>query len=207
MPIIRAVNGIVEMHPALSVSPRPPATQADADNRRGRSKEQERQATNHATLLAHQAYQEQGPQSAAPKPALIAQDLMTSPVTSLPSDSTLLEAWSVMKHKGIHHLPVTSVHGTLVGMISDHDLLPYAHELESVNSPGPSAGHKLARVMSTRVLSATPTTEIREIAHVMLDEHVSAIPILDSSRHPVGILATSDILRAIVRRSPLELWT
>ena len=207
MPIIRAVNGIVEMNPALSVSPRPPATQADADNRRGRSKEQERQATNHTTLLAQQAYQEQGPQGTAPKPALLAQDLMTSPVTSLPSDSTLLEAWSVMKHKGIHHLPVTSVHGALVGMISDHDLLPYAHELESVNSPGPSAGHKLARVMSTRVLSATPTTEIREIAHVMLDEHVSAIPILDSSRHPVGILATSDILRAIVRRSPLELWT
>lgn len=207
MPIIRAVNGIVEMHPALSVSSRPPATQADADNRRGRSKEQGRQATNHATLLAQQAYQEQGPQGATPKPALLAQDLMTSPVTSLPSDSTLLEAWSVMKHKGIHHLPVTSVHGTLVGMISDHDLLPYAHELESVNSPGPAAGHKLARVMSTRVLSATPTTEIREIAHVMLDEHVSAIPILDSSRHPVGILATSDILRAIVGRSPLELWT
>jgi acetoin utilization protein AcuB len=92
-------------------------------------------------------------------------------------------------------------------MISHHDLLPYAHELESVNSPGPSTGHKLARVMRSRVLSATPTTEIREIAHVMLDEHVSAITILDSSCHPVGILTTSDILRAIVHRSPLELWT
>jgi len=56
-------------------------------------------------------------------------------------------------------------------------------------------------------LSATPTTEIREIALVMLDEHVSAIPILDSSRHLVGILTTSDILRAIVHRNPLELWT
>lgn len=207
MPIIRAVNGIVEMHPVPSVSPRPPATQVAAAGREDRSKEQERQTADHAAHLAQQAYQEQAHQVHIPKPALLAQDLMTSPVTSLPSDSTLLEAWSVMKHKGIHHLPVTSVHGTLVGMISDHDLLPYAHELESVNSPGPSAGHKLARVMSTRVLSATPTTEIREIAHVMLDEHVSAIPILDSSRHPVGILATSDILRAIVRRSPLELWT
>jgi acetoin utilization protein AcuB len=92
-------------------------------------------------------------------------------------------------------------------MISDHDLLPYAHELESVNSPGPSAGHILAHVMSSRVLSATPTTEIHEIARVMLDEHVSAIPILDSSRHPVGILSTSDILRAIAHQSPLELWT
>jgi len=132
---------------------------------------------------------------------------MTSPVTWLPYDSTLLEAWTVMKRTGIHHLPVTSVHGTLVGMISNHDLLPYAHDLGSVNSPGSSAEHKLARIMSSRVLSATPTTEIREIALVMLDEHVSAILILDSSRHLVGILTTSDILRAIVHRSPLELWT
>ena len=207
MPIIRAVSGIVEIHPALPVSPRPPATQADADNRRDRANEQERQATNPAALLAQQAYQQQEHQASAPKPALLAQDLMTSPVTWLPSNSTLLEAWTVMQRKGIHHLPVTSIHGTLVGMISNHDLLPYAHELESLNSPGLSTEYKLARVMSSRVLSATPTTEIREIAHVMLDEHVNAIPILDSSRHPVGILTTSDILRAIVHRSPLELWT
>ena len=207
MPIIRAVNGIVEMHPALSVSPRPPATQVASAGREDRKKEQTRQTADQATRLAQQAYQQQAHQDIAPRPAFLAQDLMTSPVTSLPSDRTLLEAWSVMKHKGIHHLPVTSVHGALVGMISDHDLLPYAHELESVNSPGPSAEHNLAHVMSSRVLSATPTTEIHEIARVMLDEHVSAIPILDSSRHPVGILSTSDILRAIARQSPLELWT
>jgi len=207
MPIIRAVNGIVEMHPALPVSQRPPAAQVAAAGREDRSKGQERRTADPAARHAQQAYQQQGHQAPAPKPALLAQDLMTSPVTWLPSDSTSLEAWTVMKRTGIHHLPVTSVHGTLVGMISNHDLLPYAHELESVNSPESSAWHKLARVMSSRVLSATPTTEIREIALVMLDEHVSAIPILDSSRHLVGILTTSDILRAIVHRSPLELWT
>ncbi len=206
MPIIRAVDGIVEMHPTLPVSPRPPATQADAD-RRDRSKEQERQTADHAARLAQQAYQQQVQQAPAPKPALLAQDLMTSPVSWLPSDSTLLEAWTVMKRQGIHHLPVTSVDGTLVGTISSHDLLPYVHELESIDSPGPSAKHKLPRVMSNRVLSATPTTAIREIAQVMLEEQVSGIPILDSSRHPIGILTTSDILRAIVHRSPLDLRT
>lgn len=204
MPIIRAVNGIVEMHPSLPVSPRPPAAQVVAADREDRSKGQERQTADHAGRLAHQAYQQSAP---AQNSALLAQDLMTSPVTWLPSDSTLLEAWTVMKRKGIHHLPVTSVHGTLVGMVSNHDLLPYAHELESVNSPGPSAWHKLAYVMSNRVLSATATTEIREIAHVMLDEQINAIPILDSSRRPIGILTTSDILRAIAHRSSLDLRT
>lgn len=207
MSLIRPVNSIVETPPALPVSQRPPATQADADHRRGHSQEQEHQAANRAALLAQQAYQQQVHQAPAPKPALLAQDLMTSPVTWLSSDSTLLEAWTVMKRKGIHHLPVTSMHGTLVGLVSDRDLLPYAHELESSRSSGPSIGHTLAQVMSNRILSATPATELREIARIMLDEYVSAIPIVDSSRHPVGILTTSDILYAIVRRSPLELWT
>jgi acetoin utilization protein AcuB len=207
MPIIRAVNGIVEMHPALPVSPRLPAAQAAPAGREDLSKGQERETDDPTGRLAQQAYQQQAHQAPTPKPALLAQDIMTSPVTWLPSDSTLLEAWTIMNRKGIHHLPVTSIHGTLVGMISNHDLLPHAHELESVDSPGPFAWHKLASIMNSRVLSATPTTEIREIAHVMLDEQVSAIPILDSSRQLVGILTTSDILRAIVHRSPLELWT
>jgi acetoin utilization protein AcuB len=207
MPIIRTVGGIVEIHPALPVSHRPPATQADADHRRDRAKDQERQDADPASRLAQQAYQQQTHRAPAPKLSLLAQDLMTSPVTWLPSDSTLLEAWTTMQHKGIHHLPVMSAHGILVGMVSNQELLPYVHELESVDSPGPSAEHTLTRVMNSRILSATPTTEIREVAHVMLDEQVNAIPILDSSRHLVGILTTSDILRAIVHRSPLELWT
>jgi acetoin utilization protein AcuB len=207
MPIIRAVNGIVEMHPALPVSSRLPAIQIDAAGREDRSNGQEHQTAEHAARLAQQAYQKQVHQVSASKPALLARDLMTSPVIWLSSDNTLLDAWTVMKRKGIHHLPVTSVHGTLVGMISNHDLLPHTHELDSINSPGPFAWHTLARVMSSRILSATPTTEIREIAHTMLGEHVGTIPILDDSRHLVGIQTTSDILRAIVHRSPLELWT
>ncbi|MEO8340335.1 MAG: CBS domain-containing protein [Nitrospirota bacterium] len=208
MPIIRAVNGIVETYPVAPVSSYPHAMQAGED-RRERPKEQKRQTADNVVHLAQEAYKQQADKVTAPKLALVAQDIMTSPVTLLPSDRTLLEAWTLMKHKGIHHLPVTSIHGTLVGMVSNHYLLSYAQELESVAHPGPSASawHKLAQVMSNRVLSATPTTEIREIAHIMLGEQVSAIPILDISHHPIGILTTSDILRAIVHRIPLELWT
>ncbi|MCX5722694.1 MAG: CBS domain-containing protein [Nitrospirae bacterium] len=207
MSLIRAVNAIVETQPARPVSQRAPASQTNADHRRDHSKEQEQQEANPAALLAQQAYQQQVHQDPAPKQGLLAQDLMTAPVTWLPSDSTLQEAWTVMKCKGIHHLPVTSLHGALVGLISDRDLLPYTQELESSSQPGPSAKHTLAQVMSLRVLSASPTTELREIARAMLDEYVSAIPIVDNARHPIGILTTSDILHAIVHRGPLELWT
>ena len=59
MPIIHAVNGIVEMHPVLPVSPRLPAAQVMEAGRDDRSKGQERQTADHATRLAQQAYQQQ----------------------------------------------------------------------------------------------------------------------------------------------------
>jgi hypothetical protein len=101
MPIIRAVNGIIETYPSDPVSPRPPATQVPSAGREDHSKSQERQTADHAAHLAQQAYQQQAHQASEPKPALLAQDLMTSPVTWLPSSSTLLEAWTVMTRKGI----------------------------------------------------------------------------------------------------------
>ena len=119
MPIIRAVNGIVEAHPALPVSPRPPVAQVAAAGREDRSTGQERQTDDHAARLAQQAYQQQSHQTPTPKPALLAQDIMTSPVTWLPSDSTLLEAWTMMNRKGIHHLPVTSLSRRSMGRWSE----------------------------------------------------------------------------------------
>ena len=74
MPIIRAVDGIVEMHPALPVAPRPPAAQVVAAGREDRSKGQERQTDDHAARLAQQAYQQQVNRAPASKPALLAQD-------------------------------------------------------------------------------------------------------------------------------------
>jgi len=65
----------------------------------------------------------------------------------------------------------------------------------------------LAEIMTSRVISATPVTEIREIALVMLDERIHAVPILDHNRRIVGILATRDLLQGIANHGPLILWT
>lgn len=61
--------------------------------------------------------------------------------------------------------------------------------------------------MTTGAISATPETDIREIARIMLDERIHAVPILDSHRRLVGILSARDLLRGIANHGPLELWT
>jgi CBS domain-containing protein len=142
------------------------------------------------------AYQQQADASPSGRPALVAQDLMSAPVISLPSEATVGDAITLMKRKGIHHVLVTSLDGTLVGVFSVGESWP--------DSP---ASRTLAEAMSRRLFSATPSTPIRDIARAMLEHDIRAIPILDRTRRPVGIVTVTDLLRGVATHAGLELWT
>ncbi|HWF62635.1 MAG TPA: CBS domain-containing protein [Nitrospira sp.] len=204
MPIILAVNGIVETYPIKPVSTRNSRAEfvGEQEHRGQHSPSLDRSA-----LAAQTAYQQQSSERPHLKPAILARDLMSAPVFSLPSDSTLLDAWASMSHKGFHHIPVTSMHDILVGMVSYRDLLHHVPELIMAADKRQASMRRLAEIMTSRVISATPTTEIREIARVMLDEQIHAVPILDHNRCLVGILAIRDLLQGIANHGPLELWT
>ena len=197
MPIILAVNGIVETYPV-----KPVASRHTQDNGPHESPTSDRWI-----LAAQRAYRQQTDLDHHSKPALLARDLMSSPVHTLTSDRTLRDAWEAMTQKGIHHIPVTSIDDILVGMVSDRDLISNIPNLMVDPSKAQGIHRKLAEVMTTRVISATPTTDIREIAGIMLDEKIHAVPILDGHRRLVGILSTRDLLRGIATHGPLELWT
>jgi acetoin utilization protein AcuB len=204
MPIVLAVNGIVETYPVKPAAPR--HTRVESVETQGENS-QRPPSSDRSVLAAQTAYQQQTDQGQHPRPAVLARDLMTAPVLSLPSDGTLKDAWAAMTRRGFRHIPVTSMHGTLVGMVSDRDLLHHVPELITMADTSQGAQRKLAEIMTSRVISATPTTDIREIARVMLDERIHAVPILDGNRHLVGILSTRDLLRGIANHGPIELWT
>ena len=204
MPINVAVNGITEIYPTKQVGSRSSRAETAGDRE---PHDQHSPSLDHSSLTAQIAYRQTSTQRQHPKPAVLARDLMRSPVLSLPSDSTLLDAWAIMSQKSVHHVPVTSLHGTLVGMVSYRDLLLHVPELFTGGDKRQAAQRRLAEIMTPRVITATPSTEIREIAHVMLDEQIHAVPILDQHRLLAGIISTHDLLQAIAQHGPLELWT
>ncbi len=97
--------------------------------------------------------------------------------------------------------------GILTGIISDRDLMQFAGHLEQSSGASSNQHQFVQEVMTTKVVTTTPTTEITEIARVLLVEYISSLPIIDGANRPIGILTVSDILRAIVRLASLELWT
>jgi len=204
MPIFLAVNGITETYPVRPPGSRPSMVEPVSESERHG---QHSPPLDHSALNAQTAYQQQSAQQPHPRPAVLARDLMKAPVLSLPSDNTLLDAWMLMSHKGFHHIPITSLDGTLVGMVSHRDLLRHVPELVTAGDSSQASARRLAEIMTSRVISSTPITKIREIARVMLDEHIHAVPVLDNTRRLVGILTTQDLLQGIANHRPLELWT
>jgi CBS domain-containing protein len=49
-------------------------------------------------------------------------------------------------------------------------------------------------VMTSRVISATANTPVRDIAQLLLKNHISAIPILDYTGAPIGMVSEGDLI-------------
>ena len=49
-------------------------------------------------------------------------------------------------------------------------------------------------VMTRRVVSVTANTPIRDIAQILLKNHISAVPILDYTGAPIGMVSEGDLI-------------
>ena len=155
-----------------------------------------------------QAYQSSTSERSMRKPAILAKQIMTSPVVTLAPTADLSEAWAMVKHKRFRHIPIISMKGKLVGLLSDRDLL--RKTIDFMNSSETSLSQTphipIQEIMVTNVLSASPETEIRAIARILFEERIGSMPIVDENETLVGVLTRSDILRTVVNEAPLELW-
>src|SRR5262245_64331227 len=130
---------------------------------------------------------------------MIVRELMTSAViTALPS-MPMFEARDLMRKERIRHLPVTTLHGRLLGIVTDRDIrlnLPSRATSLSVWE----VNHLLTKltvgeVMTRSVIAVGPDREAREAARLMLDHKIGALPVLEGGRL-IGIVTETDMLRA-----------
>lgn len=54
-------------------------------------------------------------------------------------------------------------------------------------------------IMTPKVISVGPDTEVREIAQLLLDHRISAVPVVDNDRKVLGIVSEGDLMRRIKR--------
>ena len=113
---------------------------------------------------------------------------MTSKLITVGPHDSLAKAKALMDSGNFRHLLVLE-DGRLIGILSDRDMRLHSGYLDST---------RVDAVMTSDPVTITPTMSVEEAARLMLRLKISAAPVVDFDGKPVGILSTSDILRAFL---------
>ncbi len=139
---------------------------------------------------------------------ILAGDIMSSPVGTLPVTASLSQAWDVVHSRRFRHIPILGADGAVVGILSDRDL--FRDTMESVLSGTAWSTNQvetpIRNLVSHSVLVASPEAELRAIARVLLEERIGALPIVSEAGALMGMITRSDILRVLVAHPDFDQW-
>lgn len=130
-----------------------------------------------------------------------AEDIMTADVATVEETATIGEALEIMEERDIRHLPI--VRGSeVIGMLSDRDLrglgLSLVTDVEGMERLKSRFGAKVSELMSSNVLTVDPEADVSEIVDLMLEEKISAVPVVDDDTNELkGIVSYVDVMRAM----------
>ncbi|TJW03628.1 MAG: CBS domain-containing protein [Mesorhizobium sp.] len=143
--------------------------------------------------------------------------IMTAPVIGIGPTASISDAVGLMLSRKISGLPVIGSDGALVGIVSEGAFLRRgelgtqrrrSRWLEFLVSPGRAAdeyvqanGRRIEEVMTTDVVTVSPSVSLPEIVELMMRHHVKRIPVVDDG-NVVGIVTRSDLLRALLNALP-----
>ena len=128
---------------------------------------------------------------------------MTRKVITINQDASVFEAQEQMSEKNIRHLPVVEQDDTLIGIVTDRDIrsaMPYRYfkELPSGAEKEKYAVLTVKDIMTTNVISISPTYTIQDALLLIQNSKVGALPVIDDQKRLKGIISVRDLLRAFV---------
>lgn len=149
--------------------------------------------------------------------ALAAGEIMTRKLVTAPSGATVSQLARLMAENDISAVPICDKDGTLLGMVSEGDLIPALGQKPAQHRAWwldvLAEGTELApdfleyirldrrpaeNFMQRAVVTATEGTPLAEIADLMARHHIKRVPIVQDGKL-VGIVSRADLIRTIVR--------
>jgi CBS domain-containing membrane protein len=150
--------------------------------------------------------------------ALLVANIMSHPVATVSEHASMAEAAHLIVTERISGLPVVDAEQRLVGIVTEADFLRglgvpahqpshnlwqtletlFAHlghngELESPNDP-------VSRHMARNVVCTTPQADLDQVLALMKQHHIKRLPVCDDTRHVVGMVTRSDMVRIFFDR-------
>lgn len=123
---------------------------------------------------------------------LKASQIMEADVVACRPENTWKQIADLMSHGGFGDVPVIDKDKTLLGIITEFDLLKVLMEGKSVKNI--TAGD----IMTTNVVSVSETTNSVEIINILETKHLIRVPVVENGKL-VGIVARRDVLFSFIQ--------
>jgi CBS domain-containing protein len=120
--------------------------------------------------------------------SLKVEDVMIKDVVAIDAVSTVKEAVEIMNKHEIGCLVVIE-RNKLVGILTERDILKRV--LAATKNPEKT---KVGEIMTTRVLTVSPTTDLEEAAKLMFENNVKKLPVVSEGKL-VGLVTLTDLAR------------
>ncbi len=132
------------------------------------------------------------------------QDIMTKDCITIDSESTMQEAYDLLKAKKISQIPIVTNTYKIIGLINKKVILnAIMDDKENINI---ILRQKLSDIDLQEFISTDPISDIRRVAKVMIDFKHDAIPVVNSNDILVGIVSKTNIIKAVSHIPNLKLW-
>ncbi len=118
-------------------------------------------------------------------PAVVAEEIMVSPVATVDKESSLYDASLFLEKISHTGVPVTENGGEIVGFLTLRDIMK-GRKSEQMHAP-------VKAYMSRKLISAQSTSTVREIEEILFSHNIGHLPIVEE-RKVVGIVTRSDYL-------------
>ena len=133
---------------------------------------------------------------------MFVRDRMSSPVVTVTPDTPFQDALKLMRDHRFRRLPVVNKKGKLVGIVSERDLL-YASPSPATSLSVWEITYLLSRIhvqeiMTEEVITTMPDIPIEDAAHLMADNKIGGLPVVDEDNRVVGVITETDIFKAFV---------
>ncbi len=129
----------------------------------------------------------------------VSKRMTPNPVTCTP-ETPVFEASEIMKKEGVQRLPVLDSNGSLVGIVTEKNIVnatpsgkfsmvEFAHQLSLLT---------VGDVMSREVITVYTDDPIEQAARKMADLDVSFLPVVDYNGKLVGVVTRSDMFKLLL---------
>jgi len=129
---------------------------------------------------------------------LVVADVMTLDPVVVHVDSPIEQAAVLLSSNSITGLPVIDDVGTLVGVISQTDLVAVMDSPVGRLIRTKPSGLCVGELMSSPAVTVPLTCSLVEAARTMLDSRVHRVVATDDAGRPVGVLSAIDFVRLYV---------